>query len=82
VSPGFGQGGINLSFGATPLTNSGVQLYGGGTNGAINNNLSTYFSVPRDFWIGPSDVVSVKIFGSNQNRVFTVAYSLTTITES
>jgi hypothetical protein len=81
VNMGWATGGVGTSFGGVPYTAGGVTVIGGGTSSAINSNQATYFSVPRDFWIGPSDVVSVKIFGGNI-RSWTVAYSFTTITES
>jgi hypothetical protein len=74
-------GSTNLPFGAQSWTAVGLQLCGGGTTQSVNNGTATYFSVPRDFWIGPSDVVSMKIY-SNNGRTWTIAYSFTTITES
>jgi hypothetical protein len=58
-----------------------VAVSSGGTSINRNGGSITFNSVPRDFWIGPSDVVSMKLIGGN-SRIWTVAYSFTTITES
>jgi hypothetical protein len=58
-----------------------MSITGGGSSTTLSGGQFNYSSVPRDFWIGPSDVVAMKLIGGN-TRTFTIAYSFTTITES
>lgn len=69
------------TFGGSTYGVNSVLFSGGGANNTLGSNQLTYYAVPRDFWIGPSDVVCVKMVGGN-TRTFTVAYTFTTITES
>ena len=67
--------------GGTTFATTMNYIYVSGTGSNINTNDVQYFAVPRDFWIGPSDIVSLKIFTAN-TRTWTIAYSFTTVTES
>jgi hypothetical protein len=48
---------------------------------SFNNNYLTYNAFPKQFWIGPSDVVRVKAFNYSGGTLY-LTYSFVTVTES
>jgi hypothetical protein len=70
----------------TPTATFGGQgINAGNISNSTNSNSfggnGTYDQLCTNFWIGPSDVVCVKISGNNQ-PTWNVVYSFTTITET